>query len=182
MRNTVIARRYARALLRLALEQQALEPVRADLRELHRLLRASPELAWLLGRGPLGVEARATHLHRLLDGRLHPLALRFLLFLNQRRRLVLLETMLVLFEELCDQQDGVVRVQITAAHALTATQLAALQGKLAARLQRPMKTAVAVDAKLIGGFKVQIGDDVQDYSLATQLALLRQQWLGTNLN
>jgi F0F1-type ATP synthase delta subunit len=45
-----------------------------------------------------------------------------------------------------------------------------------------MKTAVAVDTKLIGGFKVQIGDDVQDFSLATQLALLRQQWLGTTLN
>jgi F-type H+-transporting ATPase subunit delta len=182
MRNTVIARRYARALLRLALDQQAVAPVRADLRELHGLLRASPELAWLLGRGPLGVEARATQVRRLLEGRLHPLALRFLLFLNQRRRLALLDTLLTMFEELCDQQDGVVRVQITAAHTLTEAQLAALQGKLAARLQRPMKTAVAVDTKLIGGFKVQIGDDVQDFSLATQLALLRQQWLGTTLN
>jgi len=182
MRNTVIARRYARALLRLALDQQALTGVRADLRELHGLLRASPELAWLLGRGPLGMEARATHIRRLLEGRLQPLALRFLLFLNARRRLVLLDTMLTIFEELCDQQDGVLRVQITAAHALSAAQLAALQGKLGARLQRPMKTQVTVDAKLIGGFKLQIGDDVQDFSLATQLALLRQQWLGTNLN
>ena len=182
MRNTVIARRYARALLNLALEQQVLTPVRADLRELHGLLRASPELAWLLGRGPLGVELRATQVKKLLEGRLHPLALRFLLFLNARRRLVLLDTLLTIFEELCDQQEGVVRVQITAAHELSAPQLAALQGKLAARLQRPMKTAVTVDAKLIGGFKLQIGDDVQDFSLATQLALLRQQWLGTNLN
>ena len=182
MRNTVIARRYARALLSLALDQQAVAPVRADLLELHGLLRASPELAWLLGRGPLGVELRAAQVQQLLGGRLHPLALRFLLFLNARRRLVLLTTMLTLFEELCDQQDGVLRVQITAAHELSAEQLAGLQGKLAARVQRPMKTQVTVDARLLGGFKLQIGDDVQDFSLATQLALLRQQWLGTTLN
>ena len=182
MRNTVIARRYARALLNLALEQQALTPVRADLRELHGLLRASPELAWLLGRGPLGVEQRATQVKKLLEGRLHPLALRFLLFLNARRRLVLIEALLTVFDELCDQQEGVVRVQITAAHELSARQITALQGKLAVRLQRPMKTQVTVDARLIGGFKLQIGDEVQDFSLATQLALLRQQWLGTNLN
>ena len=182
MRNTVIARRYARALLGLALAQQALAPVRADLLELHGLLRASPDLAWLLGRGPLGVETRAAQVKQLLEGRLHPLALRFLLFLNARRRLVLLDTLLTIFEELCDQQDGVLRVQITTAHELSAAQLTALQGKLGTRLQRPMKTQVTVDAKLIGGFKLQIGDDVQDFSLATQLALLRQQWLGTNLN
>ncbi|MCX7005858.1 MAG: ATP synthase F1 subunit delta [Kiritimatiellaeota bacterium] len=182
MRNIVIALRYARALLNLALAQQSLAPVRADLRELHGLLRASPELAWLLGRGPLGVEVRSVQMRKLLEGRLHPLALRFLLFLNARRRLVLLDTLLTILEELCDQQEGVVRVQITSAHELSAPQLAAIQGKLAARLQRPMKTAVTVDAKLIGGFKLQIGDDVQDFSLATQLALLRQQWLGTTLN
>ena len=182
MRNTVIARRYARALLSLALDQQALAPVRADLLELHGLLRASPELAWLLGRGPLGVETRAAQMKKLLEGRLHPLALRFLLFLNTRRRLVLLDTLLTIFEELCDQQDGVLRVQITTAHEFSAAQLTAFQGKLGTRLQRPMKTQVTVDAKLIGGFKLQIGDDVQDYSLATQLQLLKQSWLGANVN
>ena len=182
MRNTVIARRYARALLGLALEQQELAPVRADLLELHGLLRASPELAWLLGRGPLGIELRGAQIKQLFEGRLHPLALRFLLFLNARRRLVLLATLLTTFEELCDVQDGVVRVQITTAHELSADQLSAIQGKLGARLQRPMKTQVTVDARLIGGFRLQIGDDVQDFSLATQLALLRQRWLGTTLN
>ncbi|TAN37365.1 MAG: ATP synthase F1 subunit delta [Verrucomicrobia bacterium] len=182
MRNTVIARRYARALLNLASEQQALDTVRSEMRELHALLRASPELTWLLGRGPLGIETRSEHIRRLLAARVHPLTLRFLLFLNGRRRLALLDTVLTIFEELCDHQDGVVRVQITAAHTLSAAQLTALQGKLAAQLQRPMKTQVAVDAQLIGGFKLQIGDDVQDYSLATQLQLLKQSWLGANVN
>ena len=182
MRNTVIARRYARALLNLAVEHHALAAVRADLHELHTLLRASPELAWLLGRGPLGMEVRSAQISKLLDGRLHPLALRFLLFLTSRRRLPLLDTLLTVFEELCDQQEGVVRVQITAARPLTEAQLAALQTKLAAQLRRPMKTQVAVDEKLIGGFKLQIGDEVQDYSLSTQLQLLRQRWLGANFN
>jgi F0F1-type ATP synthase delta subunit len=53
---------------------------------------------------------------------------------------------------------------------------------LVAQLQRPLKTRVAVDAKLIGGFKLRVGDEVQDHSLATQLQLLRQCWLGANVN
>lgn len=182
MRNTVIARRYARALLQLAVEHHALAEVRSDLRELHHLLQTAPELRWLLGRGPMGLEVRATQIRKLFENHLHPLALRFLLFLTSRRRLALLDTLLTTFEDICDQHEGVVRVQITAAHALSDSQLTALQNKLATRLQRPMKTTVLVDKQLIGGFKLQIGDDVEDHSLATQLELLQQRWLGTNFN
>jgi len=182
MPSTAIARRYAQALLDLAVEQQALAPVRADLLDLAALLQQAPELAWLVRHSPLNTADKDERLRALFDGRMHPLTLRFLRFLNARRRLNRLDAMLAVFGELCDAHTGVVRARITSAHPLAADQLAGLQARFgsifpAALLHKSVQTEQRVDPALLGGFKVQIGDFVRDLSLAAQLENLKQRWL-----
>lgn len=182
MASTVIARRYAKALLALAEEQQSLPAVRADLREVASLLARSPELAWLVRSSPLSAQDKDGQLRALFAGRLHPLALRFLLFLTARHRLSRLDIVLAEFEELCDAQAGVVRVRITSAHPLTDEQVAALAARLgptpgAAAPAPHVRTEQRVDPALLGGFQVQVGDMVRDFSLASQLNGLKQRWL-----
>ena len=182
MSKALIARRYAKALLDLAVEQQALPAVRADLLGLAALLQRSPELAWLVRVSPLNTQEKDGRLRALFADRVHPITLRFLRFLNARHRLNRLDTLLAEFEELCDAQAGVVRVRITSARPLAADQLAALQAGLGTALLagRPagnVKTEQRVEPALLGGFKVQTGDLVRDFSLASQLDLLQQHWL-----
>jgi len=178
MSKALIARRYAKALLELAVERDALPAVRADLRDLGTLLAQSPELAWLLCGSPLNTQDKDRRLRALFAGRVHPLTLQFLRFLNARHRLDRLDTLRSVFEELCDERAGVVRVRLTSARPLAAAQVAEVGRRLAPALRgKDLRLEPRVDPDLLGGFRVQLGDAVRDFSLASQLGQLQRRWL-----
>lgn len=67
---------------------------------------------------------------------------------------------------------------VTTAKPIAAAQLARLQSGLAANYGRNLKVNQVVDPELVGGVRVQIGDDVIDGSVASRLQELRLQLAG----
>ncbi len=61
------------------------------------------------------------------------------------------------------------------ARALSAEQEARLQAALTEQVQRPVTLMVVVDPDLVGGVRVEIGDEVIDGSVAGRLAAARRQ-------
>jgi F-type H+-transporting ATPase subunit delta len=74
------------------------------------------------------------------------------------------------------QQRWIATVSVT--RPLTPTQLARLQAGLNALYGRELKVNVNVDPALIGGIRVQIGDEVLDASVLTRLGQLQRQLAG----
>ncbi|MGX1160499.1 ATP synthase F1 subcomplex delta subunit [Arthrobacter sp. SLBN-100] len=74
------------------------------------------------------------------------------------------------------QQRWIATVSVT--RPLTATQLARLQAGLNALYGRELKVNVNVDPALIGGIRVQVGDEVLDASVITRLGELQRQLAG----
>ena len=60
---------------------------------------------------------------------------------------------------------------------LTPKQNAAIRERLGRRLDKQVLTENEVRPELLGGFRVRIGDTLHDFSLHTQLELLRKQWI-----
>ncbi|OGA19071.1 MAG: ATP synthase F1 subunit delta [Betaproteobacteria bacterium RIFCSPLOWO2_12_FULL_63_13] len=90
--------------------------------------------------------------------------------LIENRRLSLMPEIRKLFEELKNQREGMVEARITSAFALEAEALAGLVADLEQRFKRRIQPVVAVDAELIGGVCVQVGDEVIDGSVRGKLA------------
>jgi F-type H+-transporting ATPase subunit delta len=65
-----------------------------------------------------------------------------------------------------------VNAEITSATPLGDEQFAAIQSKLETKFKKKIKATAAVDAKLLGGFIVQVGGTIYDYSIETQLQSL----------
>jgi F-type H+-transporting ATPase subunit delta len=61
---------------------------------------------------------------------------------------------------------------------LTETQASRLQAGLDALYGRELKVNVNVDPALIGGIRVQVGDEVLDASVIARLTELRRQLAG----
>jgi F-type H+-transporting ATPase subunit delta len=74
------------------------------------------------------------------------------------------------------QQRWIATVSVT--RPLTPTQLARLQAGLNALYGRELKVNVNVDPALIGGIRVQVGDEVLDASVLTKLGELQRQLAG----
>jgi len=74
-----------------------------------------------------------------------------------------------LFEELKANEECIVDAQVETAFPMSDDELVRLAKKLEARVQRSVRPSVKVVPELIGGVRVQIGDDVWDASVRGQL-------------
>ena len=172
------ARRYAKALLGLAIEQERADAVRGNIRMLRSLVQDSADFAAFLSSPKPGPEQRLEILAGLFDGRVETLTLNFLRLLEDRKRIALLARICEAFEELDDRRRGIVEVRVAAARPLGPEEVAAIERKLTQRLRQQIRASVTVDESLLGGFKIHVGDEVLDFTVANQLQALRRRLVG----
>ena len=168
-----VARRYARALYALAVDIQATEAVRDDLASLRRSLSESAELAAFAGNYLVPHGLRAEALKALFADRIAPLTWRFVRFLESKRRLGLLDDMARAYEADEQARRGIVQGTVTAAIPLDAIRVQAVEQGASVRTGKTVVLSSITDAAMLGGFRLQIGDTVYDYSLAARLRMAR---------
>jgi F-type H+-transporting ATPase subunit delta len=96
----------------------------------------------------------------------------FLRVLIENDRLSALPEIAETYEELKNEREGVVEALITTALPLDKSQLAALVEEIEARFKRKVQVQVNVDSGLIGGVRMQVGDEVIDGSVRGRLAAM----------
>ena len=144
MLHTRTSRRYAKVLFNLARETGRVDDIRRDLIGLRDLMRQSPDLSAFLTNYLVPAEQRIEALRSLFEGKLNDLTYRFLMLLEEQKRLKQLAPITDFFNELYDQERGVLKAKITSARPLTDEQLAALRRKLEGRF----KKQVAMEPKV----------------------------------
>jgi len=92
--------------------------------------------------------------------------------LIENDRLAALPEIRDIYEELKNEREGTVDALITTALPLDDGQRAALVAELESRFKRKIKPQVRVDAELIGGVRMQVGDEVIDGSVRGKLAAM----------
>jgi len=173
MRASAAARRYAKALLELAREEDRVEPVREALARLGELLDASPDLARALFH-PLHPAAERRGALRAVARRLDtsPTVERFYAYLVDQRRFVDFPAIRAAYEQLAAEAAGRMRARVVVAGELSQAQRERLREALRGRTGRDVELEVEVDPALIGGAVARVGDLVYDGSIRTQLAQL----------
>lgn len=95
--------------------------------------------------------------------------------LRRKARLALGPSVASYFRELLDAERRVVRATIRTAVALDESQRAAIEARLAAQTGRTVELETEVDASLLGGAIIQVGDELIDGSTRRRLQRLRQE-------
>lgn len=85
--------------------------------------------------------------------------------LAENKRLVLVDEIVAQFEAIKTAREGVLDAHITSAYPLGDAQLAGLGERLARRFGRRVNVTQSVDAALIGGVLIRVGDEVMDASV-----------------
>jgi F-type H+-transporting ATPase subunit delta len=174
MNIPAVARRYAQALYDLAVEEGVPDAVRSDLAVIRNMIGTMPEFADLLDNPTIPPALADRMMVSLFSDQAHPATLRFLRFIASRGRLNQLKAVCKAYEQRICEDLGILKVKIKAAHELSEAQLTALKAKLGARYEKVIEAEVTVDASLIGGFRIQAGDHIQDLSLVDKLNQFEQ--------
>jgi F-type H+-transporting ATPase subunit delta len=171
---TTIARPYAEAAFRLARENDAL-PAWLDMLRLLDAVVADSRMAVALDNPKLTADKKEAMVLAVTGDRLDALGRNFVRVLVASDRLAVLPQIVRLFEALKNDAEGVAEASIESAFPLTDTQVADLKAALEKRFGKKIEATVTVDAALIGGARVTVGDTVLDGSVQAQLEAMATQ-------
>ncbi len=167
--DITLARPYARAVFKMAREQQRL-PQWSNLIGWAANAVSEPALQSRLGDPGISPQALADLVGP--PGDVDPLFQQFLSVLAENRRLAVLPEIAGLFDSLRAEDERIVRATITSATPLADEDVAKLRASLVKRFGREVQVTTAVDAALLGGAIIDAGDVVIDGSLRSKLERL----------
>jgi F-type H+-transporting ATPase subunit delta len=176
--NEALVSRYAKALLQLATKHKQADGVRDELKGLGEVLQASPTFKALIADPAISEGVRQTLLSKTFGGgRLSPVMMNFLGLLNSKSRLNLLPEIIDAYQDLLEEQRGIIEVDVTTATRLTPEQLETVRERVSAALQRTAVVHQYVDESIIGGLVLRVQDKLIDASVRNQLEMMRRQLL-----
>lgn len=163
-----IARPYAEAVFRLARATNQL-PAWSGMLQLAATVAADGQIRALIGNPKVPPRRLGEVLLEICGDKLNGEGRNFVLLLAENSRIEILPEISELFEQLKTQQEGVLGAKITSAFGMTEAQLKDLVANLEIKFKRKIEAQVSVDPELIGGVKVEIGDEVLDASVRGKL-------------
>jgi F-type H+-transporting ATPase subunit delta len=176
-RPAAAARRYARALLDVALEQRLADRVRGELTEASELLSQHAELREALTH-PGVADKRAPLVNAIWARSASEPFLRLMRLLAERDRMTLLPAIEATYVALWNAHRGVVSAEAVTAVELEEEQRMALAGAIEKAVGAEVELQARVDASVQGGVCVRLEGRVYDGTLRAQLRALREQLVG----
>jgi len=172
--TNAIARRYAKALIQLAGEHDAVERYYTELADFSAALDSNVEVGAILASPGYGIEAKR-EIVKEVAGRVgvSKTVADFLFLLLEKKRIDQLSQILTGYRSFADDAAGILRSTVTSALPLTEEQVGKIQGALEKASGKQIILGVETDPSLIGGVVTRIGDKVFDGSIRTQLAKIQ---------
>lgn len=163
------------ALLDAAERAGVLERVEEELFEVSRLIDESPELSTALDDSRASDDARGQIVERLLAGRALPIVTALVRRAVVRRGLQKSSRRVLAFAEFASRRRQQKLATVESARPLDDTQQARLGAILSRIYGRPVQMNLRVDPTVVGGLRIQVGDDLYDATVLARLARARQQ-------
>ena len=165
------SRRYAKALLAIAVEDNSIDSLAGELdRVIEAITAEGNMLLGALENPVVTAEERANVLNAVLPRlQLGPIATNFLMLVSDRGRFGLVPEIIDVFRGMVDERSGRIRVAVTTVEPLTPQ----LEGEIRAAFEKATGKAVildsSIDPSLIGGLVARIGSKVYDASIRSRL-------------
>ena len=171
----VIAQRYAKALMKLAVAADQIEPVTEGLDTVADALAESERLADFLAESKIPLTAKERAVTDLLAAtQVPPLVATFVRFVTGKRRILLLPEIRTVFHRLADERMGRAHAEVVVATPLSADQESRLKERLERLSGKQITLQVQVEPEILGGAVTRIGSTVWDGSLRGRLNHVRQ--------
>lgn len=152
--------------------------IEGELFAFQQAVRSDAQLELAVGSKLGGTEAKVALVQQLLGGKASAQTLAIVRHLVQQPRDRRIGELLRFATSIVADQAGLAVATVTSARPIAPAQLERLSKGLAAQYGRGIRINEVIDPSVIGGLRVQIGDDVIDGSISSKLNDLRLQLAG----
>lgn len=179
----VAALTYGEALFELALERHTLDSVTEEVAFVKQVVAENSDLVKLLIHPQIPKEEKVRVIETIFQGRLSEDVTGFLVLIVEKDRAAGIVEILNAFLDQAREYKKIGVVFVTSAMPLTQEQKQKVEKKLLATTDYvKLEMNYAVDAALIGGMVIRIGDRIVDNSIRTKLLAMKQNLLKISLS
>lgn len=165
------ASQYAKLVVELGLSEKSFTKFQQELWAFFHLLRSERKLRSFLLDPSLSHSEKEKWLEKVSSKEFA----RFLLLVMRNGDVEKLKTIIKRIEEARDAELGVARVVVTSSTPLSAHTKKGLEEKLSKKFGKNLQVAYREDESVLGGIKIQHGDEVFDDTIAAKINVLKEQ-------
>ena len=174
MRNTKAASRYAKSLLEIAIEMNAIDAVLNDMLFLLEINASSRDLELLIQSPVVKADKKIEIFHKIFD-QFEDISKKFIDLVTRNKREALLPEIASAFDAMVKEHRGIVPVTLISASKLNDATKEQILAKVKGIVEGKLEVEEKIDASLIGGFVVRTGDIQIDASIESQFNNLKQR-------
>jgi F-type H+-transporting ATPase subunit delta len=171
------ARVYAEALAELGRDTKSLGAIWSDLEALRELFRAEPWFRQFFSSPKIDRPHKWAAVEKAFTGRVTRQTLGLMKVLVMKGREDAFQGIVTHFEALKDEAENRIHAHVTVAKPLAADLRSAVEGRVAKASGRSVVLHEHVDAAVLGGAAIRVGDRVIDRTLRTRLAAMKKELL-----
>ena len=173
-----VASRYAKSILDLAKEKGTLEQVKEEMEEIAKVIKSSTELQAVLANPIIKIDKKQNILKALFEGKVSTEVSSFFnIMISKGRGNTVYATALEFIREY-NELKGIVKAEVISAKPLSSANIQSLGNTLAQQINASVILTNKVDASLIGGFIIKVGDKQLDESIAGKLNKLERHFIN----
>jgi F-type H+-transporting ATPase subunit delta len=176
MSEIKVATRYAKSLIDLALEQKALEEIKGDMELFVNTLKANSELQAVVKNPIIPLGKKNAILSATFGDKVNKLTSAFLKIIVDKGRAEIIYGTAKEFLNQYDQHKNIVTAKVVSAAVLSEDAKNDLINKVKAVTGGEVLLNTEVDADLIGGFILTVGDKQFDSSIASSLNRVKKEF------
>lgn len=169
-KNTIIADRYADALVEIAKDGKlTFEKISSDLNLIKEILNQSKDLNEFLINPTISIEDKKEIIDKVFSNEVDTLTINFIKVLIDKERFSTFNEVLDSYNKSIDNINNICRVKVTSAVEMSNEAKDRLKQKLEAKVRKNVVLDLDTNPDIIAGLVIKIGDNVLDMSLKHKL-------------
>jgi len=178
----IVANRYAKSLMELAVESKQLEAVRKDMQTVAQVCAENHDFDLFLKSPVIKTDKKLAVISSIFKGKITDLSLSFVNLITDKHRESLIPEISKAFDEQYKINKNIFTAVVTSARGLDDVTKQKVKDLVKSQMNGEVELIEKIDANTIGGFILRIGDQQLDKTVARQLSNLKKELLTKGLN
>lgn len=182
MKKSVVAKRYAKALVEMGREDNKFREIGEELRNIAAIFSSNPELKRFLLNVMYALKDRLVLTEKISEAlKISDIVKRFLALLVETRCIGIIEDISIAYSKMEDELAGRIKIKVESAIELSEGRIKEINKRLRDLTKKEVTLRVEKNPSLIGGLVFTIGNIILDGSIKTQLEKVRERIIAGSM-